>query len=501
MNLVVVALTPIFLLIFILLVFRRPLFVAAPIVFIYTSILTLFFWGIEVNYFFASLIKSVLVSLDIILIVFGAILFLEYLKSNGLIKKIESRIAHISSDRRVQAIIIIWFFGSFIEGTAGFGTPAAITAPFLVVIGFPAILAVILALIGNSAAVVFGAVGTPIRVGFSGIESSGVGVLAAFINLFAGLIVPILIIAVLVFFEKKPFKYFREAVPFALWSGLCFMVPYYLLSYLGPEFPSLLGSIIGLGLIVFTTRRKFLTPHVEGDELIKSDSLSRSHIDLIKDFTPYILLVFFLLIGKYILPSKNIVLAQGVSHNLSLFNPGFIFLLAILGSVFLFKHKFLNFSYSLRRSFKILFHPFIAIFAITSIVQLLILSSYNSNNYLGVLSVFAGILINKFYLVLSPVLGVFGSFLSGSATVSNILFAHLQVEAASILDISVVLVLALQVVGAGIGNMISLTNIVAAQATVNLKGDDLKILRGTIVPALIYLVLVIIIGLILSMFL
>ena len=481
------ALSPVVLLIVILLFFKKPLVVAAPFTFFYALFVSIFYWSVKQEYVVAGLVKALFVSLDILLIIFGAVLFLEYLKNSGLIKKIEKQISSISSDRRVQAIIIIWFFGSFIEGTAGFGTPAAITAPFLVAIGFPAVLAVVLALIGNSTAVVFGAVGTPIRIGFEGLDVSFVSQSAAFINLFAGLVVPLLLIGVMTRYENKSFKYFYESIPFALWAGFCFLVPYFLLSFIGPEFPSLLGPLIGLVIIVFTTKKHLFVP--------KKTKVYSTGFNF-KDFMPYVILISLLLLGKYVFPSFSLDIVFGVSHTFSLYNPGFIFLLSILFSSLFFSRPFLNFKNSFVSSFKLLFKPFLVIFFITAFVQLLILSSFNYNNYLGMLNVIANLLISDNYLLLSPVLGVFGSFLSGSATVSNLLFGALQVESAQLVGVSVVLVLALQVVGAGVGNMISLTNIVAAQTTVKLKNQELNILKKTIVPALIYLVFVMFIGLI-----
>ncbi len=484
--------SPILLLV-LLLLFRRPLFIVAPIVFVYTLLISFFYWFVFKDFIVASFFKSFFVAFDILLIIFGALLFLDYLKKTGRIERIEKKLVGISSDRRVQAIIIVWFFGSFIEGMAGFGTPAAITAPLLVAIGFPAILAVVLALIGNSTAVVFGAVGTPINVGFAGLDTLFVSELSAFINLFAGLLVPLLLVWTINVYEKKSFKDLWGMVPFSLWAGLCFLLPYFLLSFIGPEFPSLLGSVIGLFIVIFTTKKGLFVPK---ESVSKSSFFDNSAL---RDFFPYILLVVFLLLGKYVMPSISLLFAEGVSHSFSFNNPGFIFFFTI-AVLSVFSKKFVGFFSSVEKSLKTLFYPFIAVLFITGIVQLLIVSSNNFSNLPGMLDQLTIFLLNDVFLIFSPILGVFGSFLSGSATVSNILFGALQVNAAQIIGVSGFLVLALQVVGAGIGNMLSLTNIVAAQATVNLKGMELIILKRTLVPALIYLLVVIIIGLLFHLF-
>ena len=488
------AIAPIILLVILLLVLRRPLIVSAPITFGYVLLLSITHWSVKVEYLGASFLKALLVSLDIALIIFGAILFLEYLKSTGLIKKIEEKILRVSSDKKIQVILIVWFFGSFIEGVAGFGTPAAITAPLLVAIGFPAILAVVLALIGNSTAVIFGAVGTPVNIGFTGLDVALVPQTAAFINLFAGLTVPLLLVWTINSYDKKPFRDTLRYVPFALWAGLCFLVPYFLFSFLGSEFPSILGSIIGLVLVVFSIKKNFFVPFKQ-----KFNGLSNFK-GLFGDLLPYFLLVFLLVVGKYFFPSRTLVLEDGVTHTLSLNNPGFVFLLTILFLV-LFKQRFVNFFASIKKVGGSLVNAFVVILFITGIVQLLILSSFNHREIPGMLQHISGVLIIDNYLFISPVLGAFGSFLAGSATVSNLLFGAFQVEVAGVLGISTFLVLALQLVGAGIGNMLSLTNIVAAQATVKLKNQELKILRGVFLPAMIYLLVVILLGVLLSSFL
>jgi len=97
----------------------------------------------------------------------------------------------------------------------------------------------------------------------------------------------------------------------------------------------------------------------------------------------------------------------------------------------------------------------------------------------------------------SPFIGGFGAFIAGSATVSTLLFGSFQYSAAIDLGLSISALLALQVIGAGVGNMIALTNIVAAEATVKIHGYEHEILRKTIIPCIIYLLIVAIIGTIL----
>src|SRR5690606_14464039 len=211
----------------------------------------------------------------------GAILLLYTLRESGAIATIRRGFMDISPDRRVQAIIIAWLFGSLIEGASGFGTPAAIAAPLLMAIGFPAMAAVVCALIIQSTPVSFGAVGTPILVGVNTglggqpvVEAAigsmpfmeylfTIGTRVAFIHAILGLLVPLAIAGMLTRFfgENRSFREGLGVWKFALFAALAFVVPYYIVAWLlGPAFPSLLGGLIGLAIVVPAARAGFLMP-------------------------------------------------------------------------------------------------------------------------------------------------------------------------------------------------------------------------------------------------
>ncbi|MCG8402307.1 MAG: L-lactate permease, partial [Firmicutes bacterium] len=166
------SLTPI-LVVFIFLVFLRwPAKHAMPLAWAYTGIIGVLVWKMDVVRVIASSIQGVIVAVTILYIVFGAILLLNTLTHSGAVTTIRRGFMDITPDRRIQAIIIAFLFGAFIEGAAGFGTPAAVAAPLLVVLGFPAMAAVLTALIIQSTPVSFGAVGTPILIGVkSGLDA------------------------------------------------------------------------------------------------------------------------------------------------------------------------------------------------------------------------------------------------------------------------------------------------------------------------------------------
>ena len=160
--LALLALIPILVAAVMLVGFRIPARIAMPVVFVLTGLVALWGWDFSAVHIAASTVQGLFITFDILFIIFGAILLLNVLKYSGAVGVIRRGFTDVSPDRRVQVVIIAWLFGSFIEGAAGFGTPAAIVAPLLVALGFPALAAVMLGMMVQSTAVTFGAVGTPI---------------------------------------------------------------------------------------------------------------------------------------------------------------------------------------------------------------------------------------------------------------------------------------------------------------------------------------------------
>ena len=267
--------------------FRIPARIAMPASFIVTTIIAFYGWDISGIGIAASTIQGLFITFDILFIIFGAILLLNLLKYSGGVNVIRRGFSDISTDRRVQVVIITWLFGSFIEGAAGFGTPAAIVAPLLVALGFPAMAAVMLGMMVQSTAVTFGAVGTPVLVGIrGGLENpdlvNRLGAIdltfmdylyevtahVAVMHAIAGTLIPTLMIMMLTrFFGKnKSWKEGLQIFPFALFGGLAFTLPYMLTGiFLGPEFPSLLGSLIGMSIVVTAAKKGFLIPKKSWD--------------------------------------------------------------------------------------------------------------------------------------------------------------------------------------------------------------------------------------------
>lgn len=503
-------------------VFRWSAFKTMPIAWLTSLFIGYFFWGMSSNWIVASSLKGLFIAIEIILIVFGAILLLTVMQQTGAIETIDNFIRKISKDRRIQAIFIAWLFGSFIEGAAGFGTPAALAGPLLVALGFPALAAVVIALIANSTSVTFGAVGTPILIGLKDVSHNLMEITfnAALIQLIVGTFIPLVMIFILVmFFGKKKWKEFIEIIPYTIFAGFCFTIPYFLTAWwFGPEFPTLVGGIVGMIVLGISTKYKFLVPKNKfefrkgpsfwyGNLKIKK---VKSKSNIWQALLPYIFVALILVItrirkwqiyGWLNSFSLNIPSLFGAEINYSfspLLNPGIMpFILVVLFVVFFRKIKLIPLVK--KTSFKLKKALITLIFTLAT-VQILIFSGNNLKGLNSMPLIVGEALASvsgKMYIVLAPFIGAFGSFMTGSSTVSNLFFGLFQKETAVALGISTVVVLALQAVGSAIGNMIAVHNIIAASATVGLEGVEGRIIRYNLIPVLIYALIAGLIGLML----
>lgn len=135
--LAILALLPIVVVGLLLVVLRWPASRAMPFSYLIVALLALVVWRISPWQIAAATFHGLIVAISLLLIIFGAILLLNTLRESGALEVIRHGFVLISPDRRVQVIVIAWLFGTFIEGSAGFGTPAAVAVPLMVGLGFP----------------------------------------------------------------------------------------------------------------------------------------------------------------------------------------------------------------------------------------------------------------------------------------------------------------------------------------------------------------------------
>ncbi len=487
-----VALAPIIYLVIDLVIFKRNILLAALITSVLTILIALTVWHVDAPVVPLSLLRGGLVSLDILLIIFGALLFLNLLRSRKIIDSIEYYLRKVSADCRVQLIILAWLFGSLIEGSAGFGTPAVIVAPLLVYIGFPTFLSVSLALLANSIAAAFGAVGTPVRIGFAELGTPEVVTSVAGMGAIVCCFVPVLLLAMLTRGLKKDRAFFTDGLPFAIWAGVAMGAPYFGASYLGIEFPSLLGPLVGLALVLLTSRRGILMPKTT--VMLKQDDGEKPAASLGQILAPYGLLIVCLIAGRFVLPSFKVQLHESLTYSFNLFNPGIILMFVSFVLMLWYKVRGSEVSKLAVTSGKAVVKTAATIFLIVGLMQIMINSGENASGLDSMIRYASSHIENAALPIISPMLGAFGAFIAGSVTVSNLIFAVTQSSAAEVVGLSTLAVLSLQILGATAGNMVSIPNIMAAQAAVGGEGEETRILMALAPYTGIYILLVMALG-------
>ena len=539
------AATPIFVAGMLIVGFRVAARTAMPVTYGLTAIIAVLVWGMPGSAVAAASIQGLFITFDILMIIFGAILLLNTLKHSGALAVIRHGFSDISTDRRVQVIIIAWLFGCFIEGASGFGTPAAIVAPLMVALGFPAIAAVMLGMMVQSTPVTFGAVGTPILVGVRGgldspevlqsLSNAGLEigdylqiVTADIVALhaIAGTVMPLFMVMMMTRFfgSNRSWSEGLAILPFALLGGLAFTVPYYLTGILlGPEFPSIFGALIGMAIVTTAARRGFLLPKTQWDfpdESAWPDNWSGSlkmeldkqgdSMSLTRAWLPYLLVAALLVLtrlpdlpfGAWLKTARiawDGIFSTGISAATTpLYLPATILIAVSVLTVFLHRMRAEKFAKALNESSRMLIGAgFVLIFTVP-MVRIYINSGSGSElaSMPIIMAQWVSTNVGQIWPMFAPTIGALGAFIAGSNTVSNLMFVQFQYGVAQNLGVSMAMVVALQAVGAAAGNMIAIHNVVAASATVGLLGQEGRTLRRTLVPTIYYLTIVGMMGLI-----
>ncbi len=541
------AFTPILLAAVMLIGLRWPASRAMPVVFLFTAAIGLFIWDMSFSRIIASTLQGLVITLGLLWIIFGAILLLNTLKHSGGITAIRAGFTTISPDRRVQAIIIAWLFGCFIEGASGFGTPAAIAAPLLVAVGFPAMAAVLMGMLVQSTPVSFGAVGTPIIVGVnSGLDTATLGAQltaqgsswpiflqqitssVAITHAIVGTVMPLIMVLMLTRFfgKEKSWKAGFEVLPFALFAGFAFTLPYVATGvFLGPEFPSLLGGLVGLAIVTTAARFNFLVPKTRWDFAdardwpaewvgtieMKLDDLAARPMSAFRAWLPYVLVGAILVISRVFSPVTaalksvsiafaNILGETGISASIEpLYLPGGILVAVVLITFFLHGMRAAELKAAVKESSSVLLSAGFVLLFTVPMVRILINSGVNAGDLPSMpiaMARYVADSVGGIYPLLAPSIGALGAFLAGSNTVSNMMFSQFQFGVAQSLGISGAMIVAIQAVGAAAGNMVAIHNVVAASATVGLLGREGVTLRKTVWPTLYYVLFTGVIGLI-----
>lgn len=536
-----IALLAVILPLILLAVFNMPALKGMAISALVVTLAGWFIWQMPNNVMFASILQGIHKTFPILWILFGALMMLHVLRHTGAITRINAGFESLTADMRILAVLIAYLFGGLIEGVSGFGTPAMVTAPLLIALGFTPIAGVTLALVADSTSAAYGAVGTPLTVGLSNVAPANVadfmnniaGTMTT-IDLFGGTFMPLMLVMLLVTFfnrGKKSIKSWLEITPWALLIGLVYNVFAWLYAHtIGYEFVSILTPLTVLIIAVLTLKYRILLPptvftnpwkgaNFTGDGVQNDEETMQhasSHMSLLTAWSPYLIVVVLLLLSRTIGWLKhfmtnaidfgwvNILGIKGISSDWpALYSPGFILTLAAAIALLVQARTLKPFVPAAKSVLASMVGTGVTLMVTLIMVQVFSNSGTNGMSLPSMPTYIAKTVSQHMagvWVFVAPFLGELGAFITGSATVSTLTFSPIQADVAANAHLAKPIILALQVIGAAAGNMICVHNIVAASAVVGLAGQEGAILRKTAIPALVYGLLVGIAGAIMLMF-
>ena len=443
----------------------------------------------------------------------------------------------------MQVIIVAWLFGSFIEGSAGFGTPAAIAVPLLVGLGFPPMAAVVSGMIIQSTPVSFGACGTPILIGVTnGLAGSGtiedfavangfqdgaalqatVGLRVAFLHAIGGTLIPLALVSMMCRFFG-PNRSFADGLAvwrFALFAAVAMTIPYLAVAYvLGPEFPSILGGLAGLAIVIPAAKRGLFVP--QDSQAWDFDAPDRwdaewgsvpettvretpTQMSTALAWSPYLLVAALLVATR--LPVLGIgpilkgwaipltdIFGSGIATTVApLYSPGSVFVVVAMSVVLLHGMSWASFRRGFAKSFRTTITASVALVFTVPMVQVFLNSDAGAAGYPKMPLALAGgvaALTGEMWPLFSTFIGGIGAAVAGSNTVSNMMFSMFQFEVGQQISVDPIWIVALQAVGGAAGNTICVHNVVAASAVVGLVGREGTVIRKTLLVFLYYALL------------
>ena len=428
---------------------------------------------------------------------------------------IRDSITSLTDDRRIQALIIAFSFGAFLEGAAGFGAPVAITASLLVGLGFKPLYAAGVCLIANTAPVAFGAVGAPVTA-MDGLTTYANGSPIAAVEIAAmigrqlplvSIFIPFYLVLIMAGFKKT-----LEVWPALLVSGGSFAIAQFVSSnFMGEQLPDILSSLVSLVSMVIllqfwkpkTTWRFADEKEVDGKDNVKA---KHSLNEVLVAWSPFVVLTFVIFIWTMksskaffktiALNPKVPFIHNSIISSVSGKEIAAVFKLDLVGSIgtailvaaliskFIIKISWKDAAVTFAQTFN---EVKIALLTIAFVVGFAyVMNASGMSNTLG----YALAATGAAFKVLSPALGWIGVFITGSDTSANLLFAKLQQVTASQVGMDPLLAVAANASGGVVGKMISPQSIAVAAAAVGLVGKEPDLLKFTVKHSFILLIVV-----------
>ncbi len=423
----------------------------------------------------------------ILWIVFPALWIHELQQRTGATETIRRSLTRLSVDPRLTALLIAWFFALFAEGAAGFGTPVALAAPILVGLGFAPVQAVSLALVGHAVGVSFGAVGTPVmaQLATADLAPQALAGATALLHAALGWSMALTLHRIACRSEHGSGPAATAGWPWPLLAAATFLVPYASIAWwIGPELPTLGGALLGgmaFAWLVNRRPRAAAAPHGDRPEARR----------VVLAALPYLVLLALIVLTRLVPPLQAWL--GGIRLEWSLFGDGFrgsfqplyhpgtmLFLGLVVGGLAR-GDRARDLAATARAAAARLPAVAVALLAMLTIARLMVHAGL-----IEALAEAAAATAGPAWPLLAPATGALGTFVTGSATASNILLTDFQLATAGALALPALWMAAAQGFGAAVGNIVCPHNIVAGNATVGLAGKEGPVLRQMLGPALVY---------------
>ncbi len=441
-------------------------------------------------------------------IIIGAVFLFNITVESGQFEIIKNFMASITPDRRLQALLIAFSFGAFLEGAAGFGAPVAISAAMMVGLGFNPLYAAGICLIANTAPVAFGSIGTPIIMAsrISDIPEMAISQMVGRTLPILSVIVPFYLVMIMAGWKKT-----LEVLPAIIVSGISFAFFQWLAAnYIGPMLPDVLAgiaSIVFLMILLRYWKPKSVWRFEEEPQQTLDSTLNYSVGQVIRAWSPFIIMTLFIIawgiasvkaslnalgIIKFNIPGLHDAILMSDGNPLVIksfeFNylsaPGTAVLIASFIAIPLVGMSFKRGIQIFLATLKQLMFPVITI---ASVVGFAFVTNYSGMSITMALALASTGFLFPFF---SPILGWLGVFLTGSDTSSNALFCKLQATSATTLGVDPVVTVSANASGGVTGKMISPQSIAIGAAAVGLIGKESDLFRFTVKHSFIMLFVV-----------
>jgi len=469
--------------------------VVCPIALIITAVEALFLWKQKIIDVLTGGLEGFAMAIWPICLVIVAAVFtynlVVHTKNMELIKKM---LTSVSKDKRILVLIISWGFGGFMEGMAGFGTAVAIPAGILCGLGFDPIFAAMICLVANTTPVAFGSIGIP-TVTAANVTGFSPHMTASYVVLQLAIMV-ILVPFFLVFITgkhegAKGLGDYKEILFITLMSGVSFLIPQYLTAkFIGAELPAVIGSVCSMAVTIILAKVMLKGKSSKFDVEIeeKEDERSLTVKDALVAWSPFILVLVFLLLTSTLVPAIHDPLSA-IKSNVPIYTgegaapytftwvatPGVLILIAAFIGGIIQKCPIGEIFGVLGKTIVQMLKTIITIMAVLATAKIM--------GYSGMTQSIADFIVRvtgSFYPLVAPLIGSIGTFVTGSSTSSSVLFSKLQASTGAELNINQIWLVAANTVGSTAGKIISPQSIAVATAATATVGKESEILTKVI---------------------